>query len=228
MIGQSLTNWWMTWMHSTYSIVGRVMTVEDTRWIAYELHDGLMQWIHGAHLQLDSLAEPEGVMAPIQSARRSIEMAAEEGRALIQFLEGLTDKQGSNVIACLEEFVGQSQAIARQAGQELRLNMDREAWPPIEPSRAWNIQRIVQQAVQNAIQHAGPCSIQVHLGWTEDRELLVEVLDRGRGFVLGETRPTNHFGLASMKHRARMVQGELELRTALGEGCLIRLRCPVS
>jgi two-component system NarL family sensor kinase len=58
----------------------------------------------------------------------------------------------------------------------------------------------------------------------EGEDLLAEVTDDGAGFG-PETSPG--VGLGSMRERAALVGGELEIESAPGRGTIIRLRVPL-
>ena len=55
-------------------------------------------------------------------------------------------------------------------------------------------------------------------------ELLVEVSDDGRGFE-SETSPG--VGLSSMRERAALIGGELEIESEAEQGTRVRLRAPL-
>ena len=71
--------------------------------------------------------------------------------------------------------------------------------------------RIVQEALTNALRHAGPASASVTIGYERDR-LTVAVVDDGRGGTPEEVEPSagSGHGIAGMRERALTVGGELE------------------
>ena len=89
--------------------------------------------------------------------------------------------------------------------------------------QAWNLSRVVQQAVNNAIQHAGPCSISIRPRINK-QTFEVEIRDDGAGFDSAESIATGHFGLSGMEHRAHLLSGELQVESQVGLGTMIRLR----
>jgi signal transduction histidine kinase len=71
--------------------------------------------------------------------------------------------------------------------------------------------RIVQEALTNALRHAGPASASVSIGYERDRVTLA-VVDDGRGAApedLARPAGSGH-GIAGMRERALGVGGELE------------------
>ncbi len=89
--------------------------------------------------------------------------------------------------------------------------------------------RIVQEALNNAIQHAQAKHIVVRVQ-CEAKELILAVTDDGSGFTLPQ-RPdlltqAGHFGLMGMQERAILLGGTLQVHTASGQGTKIVARLP--
>ncbi|MEA2368866.1 MAG: hypothetical protein QOH38_1584 [Thermoleophilaceae bacterium] len=89
--------------------------------------------------------------------------------------------------------------------------------------------RIAQEAIRNAQKHAQPHTVTVELR-ERDGGSVLRIADDGVGFVAGsdrEHRP-GHVGLPSMRERAAMAGGSLQLETAPGAGCAIEVWVPDS
>ena len=56
--------------------------------------------------------------------------------------------------------------------------------------------------------------------------LVVE--DDGRGFTPSETGGLDGFGLLGMRERAELVDGDLEVTSAPGQGTRVRVRVPLA
>jgi len=80
---------------------------------------------------------------------------------------------------------------------------------------------MVQEALANARRHSGARRIEVSLEANED-EIRARVSDDGRGFEPDRTR--RGVGLTSMKERAALIGGDLEIRSKLHEGTQVRFR----
>jgi len=77
-----------------------------------------------------------------------------------------------------------------------------------------NAYRIVQEALTNALKHAGPARARVVLDYRPDA-LRVEIRDDGRGPLLaaapaGGPVPSGGFGLVSMRQRAALLDGRVD------------------
>jgi signal transduction histidine kinase len=95
----------------------------------------------------------------------------------------------------------------------------------VPPDVAEDLVRIVQQAVDNASQHAQANVIHVELAFKE-KQARLQIKDDGRGF---EVKKASHgFGLASMHARAKEIGGKLKMQSRLGRGTLVEVTVPVS
>ncbi len=208
------------------------------RWLAYELHDGLMQWIIGARLQLVATLGresdlPASSRANLRKALTSLEVALEEGRELVGYLEHERRQAGAKFFTQLNRFIDASQHEAQQQGQTIVVECNAEVREQCElrltDATSWNLLRLVQQALRNAIQHAGPTPITVSCDIaTEPATLVLTISDEGCGF--DPQRPaseSNHFGLNSMAHRARLIAADLAIDSQAGAGCRIECRLPL-
>ncbi|GIW97943.1 MAG: hypothetical protein KatS3mg111_1276 [Pirellulaceae bacterium] len=201
----------------------------DYRWIAYELHDGLLQWLVGAQMSLEVVLSEANSLAPemverLRQIRSILESGVEEGRDLIAFLE--SDKTRPEVDLCdaMHDFLERVRPQLNAVGQELEIVCPDPDWPPMAADRAWNVLRIAQQAIRNAIQHAGPCRVVVSAGWAENGQLRLAIVDSGRGFSVQEVDRSQHFGLSGIEHRARQLGAQLTIDSAPGRGTRIEIQ----
>jgi signal transduction histidine kinase len=89
------------------------------------------------------------------------------------------------------------------------------------------VYRIAQEALTNAVRHAGAGAIRLTLAVHDERALTLEVTDDGCGFVPEGRRGSDALGLVGMEERALALGGRLELRSAPWQGTTVRLTCPV-
>ena len=202
------------------------------RWLAHELHDGLLQWVIGARMQVESaLAKLDKDSAAARNLEQAIAHmlnALAEGRSLIGFFEN--QQLGEcDVIKELRNFIDSLQSLVADRKQSLHLELPNSSWPELPKQSAWSLLRFVQQAVQNAIQHAGPTRIEVRLGWrvtATEPMIIASVVDHGIGFDTSLPAQVGHFGLQSLQQRANMCCGRLEVESSPGKGCRVELLVP--
>jgi signal transduction histidine kinase len=110
----------------------------------------------------------------------------------------------------------------RAAGLPVELVVEGE---PVElpPGVDVSAYRIVQEALTNALKHAGPASARVAVRYMPD-ELAVEVVDDGRG---AEAAPNGGHGLIGMRERVTVYGGRLETGNRDAGGYAVRVRLPL-
>jgi signal transduction histidine kinase len=93
--------------------------------------------------------------------------------------------------------------------------------------RDGEVLRIAQEALQNALRHAGARRVVVTLG-ARDGDAVLEVRDDGGGFDPGDPElRSRHLGLTSMEERAQRLGGRLEIDSSPGSGATVRLEARV-
>lgn len=162
---------------------------QDENWIACELHDGMLQWVLSARMQLESVSRqlgsiesvPEQTVVQIEMTRRILESAADEGRRLVSYLESRTsDTRTHQLPAQLHAFVMLMQPEAKENGQLISVDVGNETWPNHETRVQWNILRILQQAIANSVRHAGKCTIRVGYKKPDSKTVAYIVEDDGK------------------------------------------------
>jgi signal transduction histidine kinase len=93
---------------------------------------------------------------------------------------------------------------------------------PLAPGVDLSAYRIVQEALTNALKHAGPARASVRLHYGE-RDMEVEVLDDGAG---PRRAGAGGHGLAGMGERVALYGGVLETGARTGRGFRVSARLP--
>lgn len=204
---------------------------DNLQWLGYELHDGLLQWVIGARMQLEvalaATADPPQ-RKRLKRTMRFIELAIDEGRGLIGFIDEQASARPHDFAAMMQQFVCALQPLADDRQQTVVFHPSDQPWPELPPATLWNVLRITQQAVRNAISHAGPATITVRSQWLEQNRLQLQVHDTGVGFEqAAQPEPASggdgHFGVSSMQHRASLLNAQLEIVSSPGQGCRVQL-----
>src|SRR5262249_42726630 len=88
--------------------------------------------------------------------------------------------------------------------------------------------RICEEAVTNAVKHAHPAQVEVHLEYASE-ELQLRIRDDGCGFDPNRPRELNngHFGLIGIHERVKSIAGKICLRSQPGWGTEIRVTVPL-
>ncbi|HEY2771646.1 MAG TPA: sensor histidine kinase [Solirubrobacteraceae bacterium] len=196
--------------------------------IARELHDVIAHSVSvmvlqagGARMVME--AEPERAEVSLRSVECAGRDALAEMRRLLGVLGTGEDPQSlapQPGLRDMDELI----ARTRSAGLLTYLRVDGEV---TEVSAALDLcaYRIVQEALTNAIKHAGPAHAEVHLRWAGDA-LELEIHDDGRGS--GEVNGSSGgHGIAGMRERAALYGGTLDAGPGPGAGFTVRARLPL-
>jgi signal transduction histidine kinase len=111
----------------------------------------------------------------------------------------------------------------REAGLPVELVVEGEA-AELPPGVDVSAYRIVQEALTNALKHAGPASARVAVRYTAT-ELEVEVVDDGRG---AQAAPNGGHGLVGMRERVTLYGGRLETGDRETGGYAVRVHLPLA
>lgn len=198
---------------------------EERNRLARELHDSIKQQIFSIGMSAAAIEARmtdglERVEAPLADIQQSVLAAQGEMDALLQQLRPGT----LTIPGIVEHLRAQFQALAYringQATVEVGILPPDERFSPVAGDA---LQRIVQEATSNIARHARAQRVRLYLGQHED-ELLVEIVDDGRGFVVDEAN--NGMGLTNMQTRAQVAHGELRIQSHPG-ATIITLRLPL-
>ncbi len=201
-------------------------TLAERNRLALELHDN--QKLFGLVLSAESAAtllerDPAAAREQVERVRAGAREALEELRALIFELRP-PDLGQDGLGGALRKHVEVLRAL-----HGTRIDLDADADAGLDgDGHDREVLRIAQEALHNAVRHAGAGRVAVRLaGQAGDRdlELELEVADDGAGFDPADPElRARHLGLTSMEERAERLGGRLEIVSAPGAGATVRLR----
>ncbi|MCL5952365.1 MAG: sensor histidine kinase [Chloroflexi bacterium] len=96
----------------------------------------------------------------------------------------------------------------------------------LDPERSTAVFRILQEALTNVARHAHATHVEVTLQ-EQDRQLMLQVHDNGRGISQEQVSGTRQFGLLGMRERAHIFGGDVLVQGAPGQGTTVAVRIPV-
>ena len=201
---------------------------DERRRLAREVHDGPAQVLANAIFELEyceRLLEKDSAKLKTELAR--LKRDVREGLADVRyFIFGLRPAPLADLglQATLRRYAEDYQS---RFGISVRLELDET--PRLSSTYEVAIFRIIQEALQNTQKHSAAKSVCVELRNLEDG-LVAVVQDDGRGFDTSREVELEgkRFGLVSMRERARLVGGELEVSSQPGEGTRVQLTVPGS
>jgi PAS domain S-box-containing protein len=96
----------------------------------------------------------------------------------------------------------------------------------LDTNRATALFRIFQEALTNVARHANASQVTVHLDEAPD-SLSLSIQDNGRGISEEEMRQAKSFGLLGMRERVHLLEGEIDIHGAPGQGTTVTVRIPL-
>ncbi|MGE3958683.1 MAG: two-component regulator propeller domain-containing protein [Vicinamibacterales bacterium] len=191
-----------------------------------ELHDTLLQSLVGVALEFDDIAEqldPEAspLRRQVAQVRQRVEHYIREARHSIWNLRSPT-LETKDLASALREA---GELCATHQGIDFRFTVTGR---PVRMDATLEEQflRIGQEAVNNAVRHAQPDTVRMALHYGADATSLT-IEDDGCGFdVGGASHATDHWGLTTMRERARQVQARFTLFSEVGVGTTVTVIVP--
>ncbi len=208
--------------------IGSSAREQEMRRISRELHDELAQTLATLRIETDRLREsatdPSGGAARVHrlAAMRSLldEAVASTRRIASDLRPLVLDDLG--LVAAAQWLV---QNFSQRSGTACELTLE----PPdleLDEPYATATFRILQESLTNVARHAHASLVQVRLTREHDRVVLT-VRDDGVGFDPARPRKPGSFGLAGLRERAYLVDGELSIESSPGHGAKIEVRIPL-
>jgi signal transduction histidine kinase len=205
------------------------IVAERTR-IAQELHDTLLQGFTGIGLKLDALGNrlPPTLVSEKEQFEKILEQSDEY---LIEARRAVWELR-SPVLEKLGDFAKALPKVSERAlqGTDIQLCFttvgDVRKMTPVAEDY---LLRICEEAVTNAVKHARPAQVQVHLEYAS-QELQLRIRDDGCGFDPSELDAvkSGHFGLIGIRERVKSLAGKISLRSQPGCGTEIRVTVPLA
>jgi signal transduction histidine kinase len=197
---------------------------EERRLLAWDLHDGPVQDLLALGYRLHECRDRawlhEGALS------ETLEEMRQEAARIAMILREACSALRSDVLDAMgvgPAMIQYACNLMEQTGVTVYLDVPRQGTRLADPLGI-TLLRIFQEALNNAVQHAGASEV-----WTsfviEGGTYELRVWDEGHGFVVPERLETlaltGHFGLATMKERMASVEGDLEVHSGPGLGTRI-------
>jgi signal transduction histidine kinase len=198
--------------HSRLYEASRDLSVlEERNRLARELHDALTQSLFGLRLRLEA-GDTGGAAAVLE------EVFAELRSLIFQLRPPELEREGLvTTLAKHLEVVGRT--------HELDTALDAAPCRDVDPDTEQALFRIAQEAISNAVRHAGAARIDLSIRRDGD-DVVLEVRDDGHGFDPDHRAISSRtLGLVSMRERAADRGGSVAIESS-DVGTTVRARVP--
>jgi len=194
---------------------------QERQLVAYEIHDGLVQYATGALMQLESTREhvkSEALARQIENVVNILRKTVNEGRRIINGIH-TTILDDCGVVAAIQQLIE----------DEDRAHVQIDFVHDESPGRmASNIElalyHVTREALTNAFKHSKSKRVRIELARQDDRVHLI-VRDWGVGFTPPASSMEVH-GLRGMTERARIAGGICKVGNAPGGGTQVTVDLP--
>jgi len=205
-------------------LAARLITLQDEERarVAGELHDGIGQSLAIIRNRVTRCLNEEGdriqTIDQLEEIGEAVSAAIDEVREIAYGLRPYElDRLGlKNAVESMIEQVRETSAIKIVADLD-----DVEGL--LDERTETSLYRVVQEALHNVIEHSRASNVLVSIK-SEGSSVKVLIHDNGIGFEANNNSLRKGSGLAGIEERARMLGGEVAIRSTKGEGTSIALR----
>ena len=208
----------------------RLAAAEERARIARELHDVVAHSVSLIVVQVGAArgildSEPDTARDTLRSAEQTGRQALAELRRMLGIMREPDDGRGLAPQPSLDHV---DTLIDQARGSGLVVELRTEGHPhPLAPGVDLAAYRIVQEALTNAVKHAGPAHAEVLLRYGRD-QLEIEISDDGCGPPPPDERPGDPgHGLVGMRERVALYGGALHTGRRDGGGFAVHARVPL-
>ena len=211
-------------------LAGRLIDAQETARtrLAEDLHDDICQRLAMVTTMIDRLRASSGTIQN-RTAQRHFAQLASDTRTLLDAVRGLSHAlhpAGLKLLGlapalktlCGEVAVRHGVQVTFTAAGDSRL---------VRPDISLCFFRIAQESLRNAVLHGGARKLAVGLTNSEN-VLEMTITDDGHGFNPDDvTHDGSGLGVITMKERAHVVGGSLDIATSLEHGTTVHIRAPL-
>lgn len=196
--------------------------IQERNRLAREMHDTLAQGLSGIALKLETIQvflEQNELSKVAQLVDQSLNLTRcnlEEARRSVLDLRA-TPLQDHNLVEAIEKLV------SGLSGPDLTGIFTLHASYQKQSMRTeLGLYRIVQEASQNIVKHAEASQFEISLSYVNELQLIIQ--DNGKGF---EAKGASEgFGLVGIQERVRLLHGQFNLDSHIGEGTTLTINIP--
>jgi len=198
---------------------------------ARELHDSVTQELFSMTLHARTMLknlDRAGTSAD-DPVRQQVKILSDLAQAALAEMRMLIFELRPGALA-EEGLVSAVRKLAASVSAREEIAIDVDAPPdrlPLANNAEEHLYRLVQEALNNVVKHAGAGRAVVRMDVVESGDtLVVEVRDDGTGFDPAIAHP-GHMGLETMAARARELGGDCTVVSAPGDGTTVRVTLPL-
>lgn len=203
---------------------------EERKRIARELHDDVAQSILLLSRQLDILTSggthkiPKASVSELEHIRN---IANETYKSIQRYARDLRpsilDQMG--LVAALNWL---TEELSKEMGIKTTVKADK--LPPLPTETELAMFRIAQETLNNVRKHAQASEVDIKVR-LDSNKIKMTITDNGKGFLTsgltGDLAREGKLGVLGMEERARLIGGDLKIKSKLGKGTTVFAETPI-
>ena len=209
----------------TASLGGRLLMAHENerRRVARELHDDVTQRLAALAIDANRMVGVDRVSADdaTRSIRDGLFKLSEDVHALSYRLHPSVIED----LGLVEALRAECDRVNRSGAVTVQFNAS-EIPRKLPQDTALCLFRVAQEALRNVVRHAGASSVDVSV-LPKEGGLQLAVSDDGNGFDPGSHAERPSLGLASIRERVTLLNGEVDIDSARGHGTTVLAWVPI-
>lgn len=188
--------------------------------ISRELHDNVNQLLATVKLYLGNMRNTGTFEAEdIASCNNYLDDAINEIRMMTRRMMSPVSRS----IGLKESLLQLVQTMTETNSLDIRLEADGFEEEKVSNDCRQSLFRIVQEQLNNIVKYAGARSVKIEVT-SDDNGIALTITDDGRGFDVATSR--KGIGLINILHRAEAFNGQAQIISSAGQGCILRVNIP--
>lgn len=207
-----------------YAIMSEELaTSRERNRLARELHDTLSHTLSASTIQVEAIdtiweSNPQQAHEMLATMRTTLRDGLSETRRALKSLRSSTIEDMGLELAVRHLVT----SIQERHLVKVELTLDGH-WDNVPVSVSQCVYRVVQEALNNVVQHSQASLVTIDLRRVK-RHITLEIKDNGHGFDLKDVDTNAHFGIIGMKERVRMINGQFTLESSMNAGTKVCLQ----
>jgi signal transduction histidine kinase len=190
---------------------------QSFQYFSEEIHDNVGQLLSLIKYQLHKIGKKGGepIQQDVAQSQELLGKAITDLRSISHTLNGNFVTQAG----LKESLEKELNYVCSAKPVQCTMNISGEAYA-LPPEKELMIFRIIQESIANALKHAAPTHIQLHLHYAPD-SLTIDITDNGTGFDTAQQ--SSGIGLSNMHTRTQLIGGTLHIQSSPNNGTNIHL-----
>ncbi len=204
----------------------RVVEQERMR-VAQDLHDELGAGLTEVGLLGDLVKNPQ---VPATEKQRYLDTLTDTSRSLVSSLDEIVwavNPTYDSIASLASYCILFAQRFLKLAKMTCRTHIPQDIPEhPLDSITRHHLFLVVKEALNNTVRHSGATEVQLELSMT-DGELVIAVIDNGRGFELHPEALPGKDGIPGMRRRMERLGGSCRHQSQPGKGTEVELKLPL-